>query len=101
MVIRAEVLGTRNKLQESRLEESKTIGQTRSEQGSTVKLPSLAVVILKQRSHISWRLVKEQMQKKLGRLAKVVPFADDRAVSWCTNEDELKSILEKGDLFRG
>ena len=41
------------------------------------------------------------MQKKLGRLAKVVPFADDRAVSWCTNEDELKSILEKGDLFRG
>ena len=83
------------------MEESKLVGQTESEQSSTVKLPSLAVVILKQTSHISWGLVKEQMRKKLGRLAEVVPFADDRAVLWCANEDELKSVLEKGELFRG
>ena len=53
------------------MEESKAAGQTGSEQSLTVKLSSLAVAIFKQRSHISWGLVKEQMQKKLGRLAEV------------------------------
>ena len=41
------------------------------------------------------------MQKKLGRVVEVVPFTDDRVMLWCVNEDELKSVLEKGDLFRG
>lgn len=41
------------------------------------------------------------MQKKLGRIVEVVPIADDRAVLWCENENELKYVLEKGDLFRG
>ena len=41
------------------------------------------------------------MNKKVGRLTEVVPFAVDRAVMWCVNEEELRSLLNKGDLFRG
>ena len=41
------------------------------------------------------------MHKKLGKVAEVVPFADDRAVVWCDSKEELKSVMEKGDLFRG
>ena len=39
--------------------------------------------------------------KKVGRITEVVPFTVDRVVMWCANEEELRSVLEKGDLFRG
>ena len=83
------------------MEENKTAGQKANESNSSVKLPNLAVVILKQRSVFSWGLIKAQMNKKLGRITEIVPFADDRAVMWCANEVELRSVLEKGDLYRG
>lgn len=31
----------------------------------------------------------------------MVPIADDRAISWCVDENELRDVLAKGDLFRG
>ena len=55
--------------------------------GPILKVASLVVVIFKYSSYISWELVMIQMQKKLGRLAEAVPFADDRAVVWCDSEE--------------
>ena len=109
IVIQATRLDTSNKVgnqkqisrKQSIKEETKEGGLTGSEQRSISKRLSLAVVIFKDRSHISWGLVKEQMQKKLGKIIDVVPITDDRAVVWCKNENEFKYVLKKGDLFRG
>lgn len=75
--------------------------QNSSKQRTMVKMPSLALVILKHKSYFTWELIKEQLQKKLEQKAEVIPIADDRAVSWCVDENELRDVLEKGDLFRG
>ena len=68
---------------------------------SVTRDTSLAVVILKKRSQTPWRIIKEQMQRKMGRVVDVVPFADDRAVTWCVNESEVQTLMEKDNLYRG
>lgn len=40
---------------------------------------NLAVVIIKNRSQVSWWTIKVQMQRKVGRNVDVVPFADDKS----------------------
>ena len=47
--------------------EYRVVGQKENERNSSVKLPNMAVVILKQRSVFSWGLIKVQMNKKLER----------------------------------
>ena len=37
----------------------------------------------------------------MGRVVDVVPFEDDRAVTWCANEGEVKTLMEKDDLYKG
>ena len=61
----------------------------------------MAAVILKNRSQTSWKIIKKQMQTKMGRVVDVVPFEDDRAVTWCANEGEVKTLMEKDDLYKG
>ena len=82
-------------------EKNKDEELNRNDQGPIFRKPSLALVIIKHSSQTSWGLVKDQMHKKLGKATEVVPFADDRAVVWCDSEEELKLVLEKGDLYRG
>ena len=61
----------------------------------------MAAVIVKYRSQTSWRTIKDQMQRKVGRCLEVVPFTDDRAVFWCVNEREMKTILDRSELYKG
>ena len=67
----------------------------------SVKDTRLAAVIIKNRSQIPWRTIKEQMQRKVGRSLVVVPFADDRDVFWFVNESEMKMVLERSELYKG
>ena len=62
---------------------------------------SKAVVILKNRSEIPWKIIKAQMQRKMDRLVDVVPIADNRAVPWCVDEGEMQTLLENNELYKG
>ena len=68
---------------------------------SLTRDPSLAVVILKNTNQTSWKVISEQMHRKIGRTVVVVPFADDKVVIWCANEGEVMFLMEKDDLYKG
>lgn len=68
---------------------------------SAEKSSKAAMVVIKQRSLISWKAIKESLERRTGRIMEVVPFAADRAMSWCASDDEKRDVLKDKELLNG
>ncbi|PON41207.1 hypothetical protein TorRG33x02_338710 [Trema orientale] len=74
----------------------------KSDEGSNVeKSLETAVVIFKQRSQISWKAIKQSLERITGISMKVILFAADRLVSWLVNNEEKRYILKEKILYNG
>ena len=59
------------------------------------------MVIYRYSLQTAWDFIRKCLESRLKRIIEVVPLSADRAVMWCVNNDEMKSLLQEKFVFSG